>query len=236
GLQDALPGRFALEAASGPSSLARGAAAGLLLAIFLLLASAVAWKRALALAAIPVLGVAFIGAGSRGPVVGLVVGVVVLFALMLGDRRSRRRLVLLGVALIVSAVIVPQLVPGQNVSRSLSVLVGGNQDSGGADVSNGRVQLWHAAWQDLGNHPLKGIGTGSFDAIHPIEIYPHNLFLEAASELGLIGLVLIAGTIGLGFFHAGRSWRRSSGEDRQQAALVAAYLAASVVNAQFSGD
>ena len=77
GAREVLPGRLALYAQAGPIGLARGAATGLLLAIFVLLVAPAAWRRAAALALIPVLGVAFIGAGSRGPVVGLVGGLFV---------------------------------------------------------------------------------------------------------------------------------------------------------------
>ncbi len=236
GAQEVFPGRLALYAQADPISLARGAATGLLLAIFVLLVTTSAWRRTAALAVIPLLGISFIGAGSRGPVVGLVAGLLVLFALTLGDRLSRRRLVLLAVALLASAVLIPQLVPGQNVSRSLSVLVGGGQDAGGGDVSNGRTALWGDAWRDFGDHPLTGIGTGSFAHTNPIGIYPHNAFLEAASELGLPGLLLVGGLVALAFVHVGRAWRRSAGEDRTHAALVGGYLAAAAVNAQFSGD
>ena len=236
GAQEVLPGRLALYAQAGPIGLARGAATGVLLAIFVVLVAPAAWRRAAALALIPVLGVAFIGAGSRGPVLGLVAGLGALLALSFGDRASRRRLLLLGAAVVVSAMLIPQLVPGQNVSRSLSVLVGGGKDAGGGDVSNGRVLLWSEAWRSFGNHPLTGIGTGGFATVDPVGIYPHNAFLEAAAELGFPGLLLIGGTIGLAFFHAGRAWRHSEGEDRQHAALVAAFLGAAVVNAQFSGD
>jgi O-antigen ligase len=234
---DVLPGRLALYAEGGPISLARGAATGILLAVFLLLASRQAWRRTAALAVIPVLGVAFIGAGSRGPVVGLAAGLLILLALTLGDRVSRRRLLLLGVAVVVSAVLIPQLVPGQNISRSLSVLVGqSGQDVGGGDLSNGRLQLWNMAWHSFGEHPLLGLGTGGFASVSPVGIYPHNVFLEAAAEYGILGLVLVAGLVAFAFFHAGRAWSASEGGDRHHAALVLAYLGAAVVNAQFSGD
>ncbi len=119
----------------------------------------------------------FIGAGSRGPVVGLVAGLFVMLALSVGDRASRRRLVLLAVALTLSVAIVPQLVPGQNVSRSLSVLVGGNSDAAertsrtAASTSVGRLQ-------NFSDHPFTGIGTGSFAHNDPVAIYPHNIFLR----------------------------------------------------------
>ena len=233
---DVLPGRLALYAQAGPIGLARGAATGILLAIFVLLVSPFAWRRTAALALIPLLAIAFIGAGSRGPVVGLVAGLFVLLALSLGDRASRKRLLLVGAAVVASALIVPQLVPGQNVSRSLSVLVGGGKDAGGGDVSNGRTQLLSEAWTGFGNHPAAGIGTGGFATVDPVGIYPHNVFLEAADELGFPGLLLLGGTILLGFVHVGRAWRNSAGEDRQHAAIVGAFFAAAVVNAQFSGD
>ncbi|HKP16914.1 MAG TPA: O-antigen ligase family protein [Gaiellaceae bacterium] len=234
---DVLPGRLALYAEAGPIALARGAATGLLLAIFVLLAARRAWPRTAALAVIPILAVAFIGAGSRGPVVGLAAGLLILLVLTLGDRVSRRRLLLLGAALLVSAVIIPQLVPGQNISRSLSVLVGQNgEDVGGGDLSNGRYQLWSKAWHAFGDHPLLGLGTGGFASVSPEGIYPHNIFLEAAAEYGILGLFLVAGVIGFGFFYAGRAWALSRDRDRDQAALVLAFLGAAVVNAQFSGD
>ncbi len=236
GAKEVLPGRLALYSQADPILLARGAATGLLLAVFMLLAAPTAWRRAAALALVPVLAVSFIGAGSRGPVVGLVAGLFVLFALSLGDRASRRRLALLALALALSVAVVPQLVPGQNVSRSLSVLVGGGKDAGGADVSNGRYQIWSEAWSAFSDHPLTGIGTGSFANVDPVGIYPHNAFLEVAAELGLPGLLLLGGLIGLAFVHVGRAWRHSQGEDHQHAALVGAFLGAAVVNAQFSGD
>ena len=231
-----LPGRLALYAQADPIALARGAATGLLLAVFLLLGSPVAWRRAAALALIPILGIAFIGAGSRGPVLGMVAGLVILLGLSFGDRVSRKRMLLLAVALGLSVVIIPQLVPGQNLSRSLSILTGGGQDAGGGDVSNGRYQIYSEAWKAFGNHPFTGIGTGSFASTDPVAIYPHNIFLEVASELGFPGLLLLCGIIGLAFVHVARAWRRSQGEDRHHAALVAAYLGAAVVNAQFSAD
>ncbi len=231
-----LPGRLALYSQADPIALARGAATGLLLAVFLLLASPTAWRRTAALALIPILGVAFIGAGSRGPVLGMVAGLAILLALSAGDRVSRRRMLLLAVALALSVVIIPQLVPGQNLSRSLSILTGGGQDAGGGDVSNGRYQIYSEAWQAFGSHPFTGIGTGSFASTDPVAIYPHNIFLEVASELGFPGLLLLSGIIGLAFVHVGKAWRRSQGEDRHHAALVAAYLGAAVVNAQFSAD
>src|SRR3990170_1272042 len=102
GLEEALPGRFALYAQAGPIPLARGAATGLLLAVFVLLTSGAPWRRMLALALVPALGVAFIGAGSRGPVLGLVVGLAVLLALTVGERVNRQRLLLLAVAGVVA--------------------------------------------------------------------------------------------------------------------------------------
>jgi O-antigen ligase len=234
---DILPGRLALYAEAGPISLARGAATGILLAIFVMLAARKLWPRTAALAVMPILAVAFIGAGSRGPVVGLAAGLLILLVSTLGDRVSRRRLILLGVALLVSAVIIPQLVPGQNISRSLSVLVGQNgEDVGGGDLSNGRYQLWSMAWHSFGDHALLGLGTGGFASVSPVGIYPHNIFLEAAAEYGILGLFLVAGVVGFSFFYAGRSWRLSRGADRDHAALVLAFLGAAVVNAQFSGD
>jgi O-antigen ligase len=235
-LEEALPGRFALYEQAGPISLARGAATGLLLAVFVLLVSEIPWRRLLALALVPALAVAFIGAGSRGPVLGLIVGLAVLLTLTFRDRFNGRRLLLLLLGIVVAIVIIPQLVPGQNVTRSLSVLIGGGEDVGGGSDANGRVDEWHAAWNAFGEHPLLGIGTGSFAHIDPIGIYPHNILLEAASELGILGLTFVVALLAYAFWMIARVWGRAKGEDRTHAALIAAFLAAAVTNALFSGD
>jgi tetratricopeptide (TPR) repeat protein len=92
---------------------------------------------------------------------------------------------------------------------------------------NGRVEQFHTAWQQVGDHPVLGGGAGSFDqywfqhrrvaaTVHDA----HNLYLETLAELGPPGLALLALAIAVPLLAVRRA--RSS---PLAAAAVAAYLA-----------
>ncbi len=64
-----------------------------------------------------------------------------------------------------------------------------------------RGDYWHAAWQVAARHPLGGTGAGTFDLAWAAygdlarwgeAVDAHNLYLETLSEVGLVGLVVIA--------------------------------------------
>ena len=225
-------GRFSLDQQASPIGLGRDAATGILVAIFLVLAARSSLLRLFALGAIPLIAVSFIAAGSRGPVIGLVVGLLVLLALALRERKTRARVLLVAIAAVGGALLVSQLVPGQDIQRSLSVLTG----SGNGLSSNGRSALWHQAWQLFLAHPLFGAGTGAFSGISPIDLFPHNIFLEVGAEVGIIGVIAVVVVV-LGGVRA--LWRAdvlSLGKLRVEVALVGALLAAAFVNAQVSSD
>jgi tetratricopeptide (TPR) repeat protein len=64
--------------------------------------------------------------------------------------------------------------------------------------SNGRVDLWTAAWHDHNAHPLLGSGAGTFQEYwyqhRPNDaqvIDAHSLYAETLGEMGPIGLALI---------------------------------------------
>jgi O-antigen ligase len=60
-----------------------------------------------------------------------------------------------------------------------------------ADASStGRLQLWGAALQTIESHPLTGVGPGNF-AYRVAFNSQHETYLQAASELGVFGLILL---------------------------------------------
>ena len=70
--------------------------------------------------------------------------------------------------------------------------------------SNGRVDLWRAAWSDHEAHPWLGSGAGTYE-IYWLRHRPaaikvrdaHSLYLEVLAELGPVGLVLLIVALGI---------------------------------------
>jgi tetratricopeptide (TPR) repeat protein len=101
---------------------------------------------------------------------------------------------------------------------------------------SGRWQFWAAASSEFQAHPLNGGGAGSWQAWwlqHNtlngfFSQYAHSLYLEALAELGIIGLLLIAGAVLVGVVGAVRSALdlRSGDVAAATAAAVAFFAAA----------
>jgi O-antigen ligase len=223
--------RFAVSAQEGPILLGRDSATGALIAMFVVLAWPRGRVRTSAIVALPLCLISLVAAGSRGPVVAFVVGLITLLSLVGADRQVRQRLALLIGALVGAAILVPLVVPGSAIGRALSTILG----SAGGLSSNGRSALWSGAYTTLGHHVLLGIGTGGFGSLNLGYPYPHNILLEIGLELGVLGLlafVLMLGSIGV---RLTRLWRETRLDERLEASLLIALLASAVVNALFSG-
>jgi len=54
----------------------------------------------------------------------------------------------------------------------------------------GRMTIWPYARKSVSLHPFIGVGGGGFQSVNPLGIGAHNVPLEIASGLGLIGLAL----------------------------------------------
>jgi len=86
------------------------------------------------------------------------------------------------------------------------------------------------------SHFLTGVGTGGFANYAPTGIfYPHNIVLEAAAELGVLGMAVLVAFLFLGLRTAFRAWREAtSHEDRIAGALILSILVAAVLNSLLS--
>ncbi len=230
--QAVVGGRFSASSGQSPIELGRQAALGLLVGAFILLSYRSVVLRLLALATMPLIAVAFFASGSRGPVLGLASGLLVLLLLTLRDPSSRLRLALVIGGGALAGVFVSRLVPADVADRSLSVLTGRE----GGLSSNGRFELWGDAWRLFLEHPIAGIGPGGFAAVNPVEVYPHNLFFEVASELGLVGLVLLFATVGYAVAALVVAWRSGERSIRPSVALVGALLASATFNSLVSSN
>jgi hypothetical protein len=99
---------------------------------------------------------------------------------------------------------------------------------------SGRWQFWSAAVSEFRAHPLNGGGAGSWEAWWlqrgslpvPSE-FAHSLYLEALAELGIVGLLLIAGAVAVAVVGAIRSaLALQSGEIAAAAACGIAFFVA----------
>jgi O-antigen ligase len=228
--QQQYSGRFAISAQQGAINLGRDSSNGALIAIALILISTRLSTRLLAIAVLPVILVSMLAAGSRGPVVAFLMGLFTLIVLTAASGRARRQLLLVAVVLVGAAVVVPIVVPGSAIGRSLSTIVG----SASGLSSNGRSQLWAEAYSAFARHPLVGLGTGGFAAVDPQQ-YPHNLVLEMAAELGVLGGLAVLTMLISMLRRLSAVWRRAGAADRMTATLLVSLLVSAIVNALFSG-
>lgn len=229
--QQVFTGRFSLTTQEYPIDLGRASADGLLIAIYFLIATTRAWVRLVVALLTPVLLIAMVAAGSRGPVVAFGIGLIALLALSASNERARHRLAFAGVVFALAAIVVPLALPTSAIGRALSTIVG----SASGVSSNGRSDLWSAAVTTFSQHMALGVGTGGF-AAQPAALiaqtqYPHNLVLEVASELGLVGAIALAAILGGLGVRLGRLWRHTLGLDRLTATVLIALFLSALTNA-----
>ena len=224
--------RFSIGTTYNPIWVGRTAAIGVLISLALILGGFSRRASWVGYVSLPFLIVALLASGSRGPVVALLVALVVLVALVMQNRALRRRLVQIAVGVAVAAVVAALIVPSSAVDRSASFLFGNTS----ALSSNGRTQLWGEALSLFYGHFWTGVGTGGFAEHAPTGIfYPHNIVLEAAAELGVLGVAVLVAFLFLALRTGFRAWREAaSHEDRIAAALILSILVATVLNSLLS--
>lgn len=96
-----------------------------------------------------------------------------------------------------------------------------------------RYQFWSSALREMKEKPLTGTGSGTFqlwwtrdgDTDEPV-IDTHNLYLQTAGELGVVGLALLLGFVGVNLLGGAAAALRGAAERRS---LLAAALAGSTV-------
>ncbi|TXH32186.1 MAG: hypothetical protein E6Q91_01790 [Actinobacteria bacterium] len=91
-----------------------------------------------------------------------------------------------------------------------------------------RLQAWFLAREGFLAEPILGNGLGSYATVDPYLLYPHNLVLETAYELGLVGLVSLAFVLFFSFRNLVRF--RAHAETRVLGAVTAFWLASSMVS------
>lgn len=65
----------------------------------------------------------------------------------------------------------------------------------------GRLEMWVPPLIEALKNPL-GSGLGHYALVHEVDLYPHNVFIEAFYELGILGALSIGIICAWGFLHA----------------------------------
>jgi tetratricopeptide (TPR) repeat protein len=110
----------------------------------------------------------------------------------------------------------------------------------GSFSSNGRWPLWSSALEQNGTAPLRGEGSGSFEAWwarngtrRGFVRDAHSLYMETLGELGIAGLALMVGFLGWVLAAGTRRWSLAAGVGRTQLAAALAGCAAFCLGAGF---
>ncbi|MGQ9516287.1 MAG: O-antigen ligase family protein, partial [Anaerolineae bacterium] len=184
--------------------------------------------------------------GSRGPLLNG--GLVIVLALLGRAVYSRRRgaagqwlILFLVLVLVVGAgfLALRAIASEQAAVNPYSPFVRIFADTPETEASTEtRLVLYQIALEQFGQHPFLGIGLGGMANVLQSAgvVYPHNLFLEFASETGIIGLLLHASGLGMAFFGAVPYLRSSESRTRENTAVGLMLFLFALLNAQVSGD
>ncbi|MFI2711453.1 O-antigen ligase family protein [Micromonospora sp. NPDC018662] len=140
--------------------------------------------RVCLLACLPVLALGVLLNGTKGATIALALAAVYLPLSVMAPRSMR---VFAGVTTPVLLVLVPLGVFSDAWMLWFDDLFGRRT----GDLS-GRLEIWPVALSSWLEAPITGIGAGGFAAFHGIG--PHTLLLTLGNDLGLVGMVLYAGT------------------------------------------
>jgi len=171
-------------------------------------------------------------AGSRGPILAVVVTISSYLILFQSDRKRW-----LGLALFLATCLFLVAVVGMlGAEETAERITGTSERTAGLTVFY-RLTAWATAVQLTLQHPILGVGTSGFAAHHFI-VYPHNIFLEIACELGIPGLLLFFSLLIAGFRKACSLYRQVRDDPFRSKLLISFILIGiyALVNAQVSGS
>lgn len=182
------------------------------------------------------LGYGIFSSGARGVLIALLSALTIVGLIALSFRRGRT-IVLTGAAIVTVIVIALSVFASDAVltmNRRIEKIISEPIDR----TAHTRVVRAEAAITMFRNHPLTGAGIGGFNQefnLYESERgdYPHNLFLEVAAELGLVGLILITLLLFIPIRHL---LAHLTVGDRPATLLLLTFVLYFLINAFFSGD
>lgn len=142
-------------------------------------------------------------AGTRGSIIGLALGEILVFILMLFQNRKKALYFLSITLLLASGMSIYKFSDDFNNGRLSGKITAMSNSISGS--SGQRIEMFKNTWHMTLDNPLLGVGINNFEYIHPkygkpgtsqaspfinehqILRTPHNIVLKLYSELGLIG-------------------------------------------------
>jgi O-antigen ligase len=174
--------------------------------------------------------------GSRGPLLSLAFALAVTGAVFLA--RVPRKVAPVLLLVVAAAALLPFISLPEGSAERLSQAA---RDPVGALEADPRATAFGQAVDLIEQQPLTGIGTGGFQSVGtlavPPEDYPHNMFLEVWSELGLVALIVLAASIAAVLVALWReAWRLPHGAGLQLLYAVIAVFLFNLLETQITGD
>ena len=220
-------GRLAGDNTIGTSRLLCAAA------LILLLTAVGRSQRRLPPAALAAVFIAIAAAvGSRGPVLALALTLTLTLAVWL-LRVPRKIAPVLAVAAVSLAVVPFVSLPAASGDRLSSAV----RDPLGSFREDDRYYVVRDAFQIIETHPIRGGGAGAFSTVNEAK-WPHNLFLELWSELGLVAVVAVAAAVLIALVGLFRlAWRLpDSGREQELVYILLAVFFFHLLAVQVSGS
>jgi O-antigen ligase len=214
------------------------AATCLPLVLVLIQVCRIKWERYYLIGCFILILFAFLLAASRGSLVGLSAG----FLLVLTRSRKKLRNVVLAAALVIPLLAVAPTSFGQRLL---------NPGGGDNQAVAARETTWRAGWSMFKDHPLVGVGLSRFKTVVlqyedttagalQVQSLAHNTYIEVAAEQGLLGFIPFMGTLIAAFLMLGKAARMTANIEPRflnraciglQAALLAAWVGAFFISA-----
>lgn len=145
-----------------------------------------------------------------------------------------RRLTCLFIVVIIFLVIIALKGEFNDLFWRMKSLFGGSDESALA-----RISLYKTAIQMIKQSPLIGTGWASFPLFYygmDKKVYPHNIFLEVFSELGILGIIVLILLLLYGVYHGFNKFKKKyKGYNNIQLAIIGGFLFF-FLNANTSGD
>ena len=156
------------------------------------------WFRLFSLASVPFMLWAIYRTGSRAMFFQVFLGIIIWIC----SARTKIRwiyLIILAVLIIQGPLLFELFSHGSHTNRISEAFI----KPGNAIISSDRMVLWRYVLDNASSNVIFGHGVGSFAMDYygqDRRKFPHNLFLEALYEQGILGFIVLTVFLGLAFF------------------------------------